>query len=237
MISKKQHTTLHKKVDNSYNNIASKFSASRNRPWIEFDLYRNFVSRADKLLDIGCGNGRLLLHLDDLDLKYTGLDISSEMIEEAKLNLSQTQSKKTFVHSSFVAKEQDLALKPESFDAIFAVASFHHLHGLANRRQFLANVYKYLKPNSTACVSVWNLWQKKYLPNFLTAFLTHPWRFNDINVKFGQTPRYYHAFMIWELKLLLWLSPFKSYELVFVDKKGYKCSRKDCHNIILVLNK
>ena len=67
------------------------------------------VSKQDHVLDIGCGNGRLLLHLDDLNVNYTGLDISSEMIEEAKLNLSQTQSEKTFVHSSFVAKDQDLS--------------------------------------------------------------------------------------------------------------------------------
>jgi len=233
MISKKEHSTLHTKVDNSYNTIAEKFSASRNRPWIEFDLYRNYVSFGESVLDIGCGNGRLLLHLDDLELSYTGLDISSQMLEQASQNLSKCKSDVSFVCSPV----NDAKIDNNKFDAIFAVASYHHLHGFYNRLRFLKNIYGWLKPNSTACVSVWNLWQAKYFKNFLTAFLTHPWRFNDLNIKFGQTPRYYHAFMIWELKLLLVLSPFKSYELVFVDKKGYKCSRKDCHNIIIVLNK
>ena len=233
MISKKQHKSLHKVVNNSYNNIASKFSASRNRPWIEFDLYKNFVSKNSSVLDIGCGNGRLLLHLDDLCLNYTGLDISSEMLAEAKLNLASAKSKKQFVCMSVL----DANFKSHQFDNIFAVASFHHLHGFFNRLNFLRNVYKWLKPNSTACVSVWNLWQIKYLPNFLTAIKSHFWRFNDLNIKFGDTPRFYHAFTVLGLRFLLFLSPFRSYELVFVDKNGYKTDKKTCHNIIMILNK
>lgn len=233
MLNKKQHKVLHSRVDKSYNSIAAKFSASRNRPWIEFDLYKNYVSDGASVLDIGCGNARLLLHLDDLNIKYTGLDISSEMIQTAKDNVSETISKKKFVNSNVLSAD----FKSESFDNIFAVASFHHLHGFINRLKFLNNLYKWSKPNSTACVSVWNLWQKKYISNFFHAFKANPFRFNDLNIKFGNTPRFYHAFTVFELKILIWLSPYKSYKLVFVDKKGYKTNKSNCHNIIMVLNK
>ena len=233
MLNKKQHKVLHSKVDISYNSIASKFSASRNKPWVEFDLYKNYISSNANVLDIGCGNGRLLLHLDDLQINYTGLDISSEMIKHAKQNTAKTLSSKTFVNSDVLGAK----FKAESFDNIFAVASFHHLHGFCNRLKFIKKLYYWSKPNSTSCVSVWNLWQKKYIPNFLQAFKSHFWRFNDLNIKFGKTPRFYHAFTIFGLHFLLFLSPYKSYKLVFVDKKGYKTSKKDCHNIILVLNK
>ena len=233
MLNKKQHKVLHSKVDKSYNTIASKFSASRNRPWIEFDLYKNYLSAGASVLDIGCGNGRLLLHFDDLNISYTGLDISSEMIEHAKLNTSNTKSNKNFVISNVL----DASFKSEQFDNIFAVASFHHLHGFINRYKFLKKLYYWSAENSTCCVSVWNLWQKKYTNNFISAFKAHFWRFNDLNIKFGTTPRFYHAFTVSGLKFLLWLSPFKSYELVSVDKKGYKSSKKNSHNIIMVLNK
>jgi len=233
MLNKNEHKVLFSKVDKSYNSIASKFSASRNKPWIEFDLYKNFVSAGASVLDIGCGNARLLLHLDDLNINYTGLDISSQMLEMAKENVQSTQSDKRFVNSNIL----DANFDNDSFDNIFAVASFHHLHGFYNRLLFLRKLYYWSKPNSTACVSVWNLWQRKYLPNFVAAFLAHFWRFNDLNIKFGKTPRFYHAFTVTGLRLLIFLSPYKSYKLVFVDKKGYKTNKKNSHNIIMVLNK
>jgi len=233
MLSKKQHKSLHNNVNKSYNSIASKFSASRNRPWIEFDLYKNFVTTGASVLDIGCGNGRLLLHLDDLPVNYTGLDISSEMLEHAAKNTSEVISKKKFVNANVL----NANFTENTFDNIFAVASFHHLHGFFNRLKFLKNLYLWSKPNSTSCVSVWNLWQKKYTPHFINALKAHFWRFNDLNIKFGDTPRFYHAFTVTGLKFLLFLSPYTSYELVFVDKKGYKTTKSNAHNIIMVLNK
>ncbi|MBT6143327.1 class I SAM-dependent methyltransferase, partial [bacterium] len=75
---------LHKVVNESYNQIASKFSKSRNKPWLEFDLYNKIAEPNSNILDIGCGNGRLLLSLNKPGIAYTALDISSEMLVQAK---------------------------------------------------------------------------------------------------------------------------------------------------------
>ncbi len=224
---------LHKVVNESYNQIASKFSKSRNKPWLEFDLYNKIAAPNSNILDIGCGNGRLLLSLNKPGIAYTALDISSEMLVQAKQNLASVNCQKTFVCSNFL----DANLGANSFDSIFSVACLHHIHGFWNRLAFLNAIYDCLKPNATACVSVWNLWQPRYAKNFKQAAKKSLFARRDLNIKFGQTARYYHAFGFWELKFLVFCSKFRACDILFVDKQQYLPSQKNSHNMILILNK
>ena len=71
---------------NSYSQIAKVFSDSRNFPWQEIEnVVRKYVKPCDKILDLGCGNGRLLKSLEKLkNFSYTGLDNCSSLIEKAQ---------------------------------------------------------------------------------------------------------------------------------------------------------
>ena len=78
------------KVD--YDNFSQTFSTSRNNmKWeeIEFFLekYPEYIDGL-KILDIGCGNGRLLDHFikspSIMDIDYFWVDASKGMIDEAK---------------------------------------------------------------------------------------------------------------------------------------------------------
>ncbi|GAH26634.1 unnamed protein product, partial [marine sediment metagenome] len=51
---------LLKKTKEDYNLIAEDFSRTRWNIWAEFSIFRDYVKGGDEILDIGCGNGRLL---------------------------------------------------------------------------------------------------------------------------------------------------------------------------------
>ncbi|HCW31121.1 TPA: hypothetical protein DGD59_00140, partial [Candidatus Collierbacteria bacterium] len=70
-------------VKNIYDNIGKEFSSSRQYIWPDLKPYLKNVKSGSSVLDVGCGNGRLLLGLPE-KTKYTGLDISKELLKEAE---------------------------------------------------------------------------------------------------------------------------------------------------------
>lgn len=70
----------------SYNKISAEFSATRAYNWSDAKLLLEFVKENDSILDVGCGNGRLI---EDLKSKiknftYLGIDNSDGLIAEAQ---------------------------------------------------------------------------------------------------------------------------------------------------------
>ena len=75
------------------------------------------------VLDVGCGTGRLLETAAERwdDVRFTGVDASEEMVEEAR--------RKHEGDARFVFKQGDASALPvesDSFDAVFSTMSFHH---------------------------------------------------------------------------------------------------------------
>lgn len=56
----------------------------------EKTLFQKFIKNNDKILDIGCGCGRICKYLENT-CNVTGIDYSSEMINKAKQNTSKTK--------------------------------------------------------------------------------------------------------------------------------------------------
>jgi trans-aconitate methyltransferase len=111
---------IKKKVKDDYDEIASSFSKTRNSAWAEFEFFSPFYKSSSKVLDLGCGNGRLYDYLKKFGFKsYLGVDQSKNLINEARKH-----------HSKAKFQVVDMAklngLKGE-YDALFAIASFHHL--------------------------------------------------------------------------------------------------------------
>ena len=74
----------------------------------------------EKLLDIGCGTGYLINMLaKEYDAEFTGLDLSPEMINQAK---SKNIKNSTFIEG----RSDDLPFKNDTFDVITCSQSFHH---------------------------------------------------------------------------------------------------------------
>ena len=192
-----------------YNSIAEEFSASRVFPWEELQVFIPYIEDNFKVLDLGCGNGRLLKVLQESNKKfdYLGLDFADNLIAAAK---------KQFPDFSFQVQDMEsLKLEPESFDMIFLIASFHHLESLKARQKVLGDIYKALKPGGLLFMTNWDLRQKKYLKNFFNQW----WKkraWNDVFISWQKYLgdkqklwRYYHSFTERELESLLLETGFK----------------------------
>ncbi|HEY1191362.1 MAG TPA: class I SAM-dependent methyltransferase [Gemmata sp.] len=116
---------------------------------------RNFAAPG-RLLDLGCGTGRLCLHFAQKGFECVGVDLSEEMLARARekslaLASAPRQERErgsaTFVNANLV----DLSALPEgSFD--FAACLFSTLgmvRGAENRARVLANALRLLKPGGT----------------------------------------------------------------------------------------
>ena len=68
----------------AYDEIASLFSSTREYIWKDIKPLKRFATKGNRILDIGCGNGRLYQLFDDLSTEFTGIDISQNLIKIAK---------------------------------------------------------------------------------------------------------------------------------------------------------
>ena len=63
---KKIAEKLRKKVVEDYDNIAGEFDSTRKNEWEEFELILPYIENNDYVVDLGCGNGRILSFADML---------------------------------------------------------------------------------------------------------------------------------------------------------------------------
>ena len=93
----------------------------------------------ETLLDAGCGTAPMISLLSEeyCDKKYTGIDLSPEMIKQAQ--------KKDLPNCEFIVGDcENLPFEENTFDIVINSQSFHHY---PNPQDFFNSVYKVLKPN------------------------------------------------------------------------------------------
>jgi len=228
-------------VKKNYQEIAKDFNETRKKYlWPELIKLTTKINDNNKILDAGCGNGRLLRALWHKKISYLGIDSSQDLINLAKKNNTKVcldkQSEKNNNNLNFEFKQGDLlnlGQIPEiNFDYIFCVAALHHIPSKELRIQVLKNLKNKLKPNGEIIITVWNLWtQAKFRKLFLKFALLKiikkkKYDFGDIffdwkNPK-GQliSQRYYHAFTKRELKKISKKAELKIKQL-YNDKFNY----------------
>lgn len=187
-----QTTDLLKKVKQDYNTIAEEFSVTRNRPWHEFELFKKIVEESGpsaRILDVGCGNGRLASALKHS--QYIGIDNSRKLLKLAREK-----------NPTFSFKYGDILKIPfqnHSFEIVFAVAVLHHVPSRALQLTALKELKRVTKLGGKVIITVWNLWQPKY-EKYIDR-KTHesfiPWGV------YKKTERYYHAFTAQEIEELI----------------------------------
>lgn len=211
-------------VSNNYQDIASEFDLTRKKElWPEIQVFAAEVETGARVLDLACGNGRLIESLKNKKVDYLGLDSSSNLIYLAQKNYPD--------YNFIIGDMLDLKkIAKEKYDYIFCLAALQHIPSKKLRLQVLQNINLKLAPGGQAIISNWNLWgKKKYrvllLKNYLRRLLAlnkfagndllFPWKSPD-----GQamSERYYHAFTGRELKKLAKLAKF---EIVLFKKDKY----------------
>lgn len=191
-----------------YDSIAKEFSDSRAFLWEELIPLVKYLEQGDKVLDLGCGNGRLFGLLRDKNINYTGVDSSEELIKIAK----EKYPEDAFRFS--VAEAISLPFPDDSFDKIYCIAVLHHIPSDKFRAKFLEEIKRILKHKGLLILTVWNLWSKKETFWFLLKYtilrffgkskldfrdIIYPWKGSaDKN----RAERYFHCFDQKELENL-----------------------------------
>lgn len=217
---------IQKKVKKDYNEIAGEFAGTRQFPWKDFELFEEYYRSDFDVLDLGCGNGRLLQFLEKHGFKsYLGVDQSEKLLEIAR----NEHPKQRFL----LADMSDLPDLGRKFDAIFAIASFHHLSPRWQLKT-LREWRKLLKPGGYIFMTNWNLHQPKYwwllvrsliFPVYGVRGLLVPWR-HTVN-------RYYFAFTKMRLARLLEKAGFVIVKNDYV-KEGKTAKLLDARNILTI---
>ena len=138
-------------VRDEYNRLASGYDR-RWRRYVDVTLNAavdaiEFQGR-ESVLDVACGTGELemRLHTQWPDLRLTGVDLSSEMLAQAKLKDKTNRVK--WVEGD-VAR---LPLPDQSFDCVFCVNSFHYF---PSARNALAEMRRVLRHDGSLVLVDW----------------------------------------------------------------------------------
>lgn len=221
------------KTRQDYNLIAEDFSRKRERIWEEFDFLKSKVVSGEKVLDLGCGNGRFIEFFKKQGIEYFGVDNSERLIEIAK---------KRHPEGNFqVADSFNLPFPDNFFDKIISIAVLHHIPSYGKRTEFLKEAKRILKPKGVLILTVWYLWQKKTAWKLLlqNIFLKLTGRskldFNDIFIPWKDSQgkiraqRYFHCFTKKELQKLAEKAGFKIKKIsLFQRSAGF-------FNLVLIL--
>ncbi len=208
---------------NVYNTIADHFSKTRSFLWPEFAAFSPYIKRNDHVIDIGCGNGRLIEFLQDKDCTYLGIDQSEELLHQARMR---------WPHSSFDCGDMSVYhYGRERFDAAFFIASIHHLASSDEQLKVLQRVFTALKPGGHVFITVWNLWQPKYRKFVLKT----PYHHSYIPYTKGNNVqhRFYYAFTKSELKQLCEQAGFQTCE-IWYSNKDQVSTRLQARNICFI---
>ncbi|MBP3956577.1 class I SAM-dependent methyltransferase [Gemmata sp. G18] len=167
-----------------------------------------------KLVDLGCGTGRLCLHFAAKGFDCVGVDLSDEMLAKARVNATAANVNVEWRNANLV----DLSALPEaSFD--FAACLFSTLgmvRGSENRAKVLANVFRTLKPGGRFVLHVHNRWFRglglsRVCGQFFSTLFGRP-SAGDISMSqaYGGAPLTLHHFMKREAVTMLWEAGFRT---------------------------
>lgn len=207
----------------NYDLIAKTWDQTRKNIWPEMNDFKNYLKSGDRILDAGCGNGRLVKALEGLDVKYVGVDNSSELVALAKSNF--------LGYDFFVSDFLKTDFADNSFDAIFCLAALHHIPSGQKRNQAIGEFKRLLKPGGNLFMLNWHY----SCPGFAMLFLRYTLSkilgkseldFGDIYVSWqkNKIKRFVHLFSKYGLKKMLKKNGFKT-ERNFISKpspRGYK---------------
>ncbi|KTG10503.1 SAM-dependent methyltransferase [Haloprofundus marisrubri] len=135
--------------------MAEHFASTREYPWPEV---KSFVAdatddeQATRALDLGCANGRHCELLSEHAASVVGLDVSRELLREARKRATERDFDVSLVHGDAAR----LPFCDETFDLAVYVATLHHLTSREARVDSLDELARVLRPGGRALVSAWS---------------------------------------------------------------------------------
>ncbi|MEI8361560.1 MAG: class I SAM-dependent methyltransferase [bacterium] len=221
-------TYLRKIVAKNYQDIATRFDVTRHgMRWPELDNITAKVLPCESVLDVGCGNARLVNSLRHGYLSYVGVEQSGNLAKLARANINTANSK--IIVGDIL--ELDKFVK-EEFDWVFCVAVLHHIPGRNLQVKALKQLADRLNVNGQIVISVWCMWQwpklrREIIKQALKKLVgLNRMDFGDIVFDWNDgvaSPRYYHFFTerglhkiirLAELQVVSWRKTEKNYYII-----------------------
>ena len=128
--------------------MVARFSEEHTRSCV--NLVRSFASQSHRILDIGCGIGRIANPLSKSGMYVTGVDFSAEMIAIAKLNASRIDCPARYEIGSML----NLPFESASFDRVYCFRAFTHLLTRDDQLQALREMHRVLEIGGRALIEV-----------------------------------------------------------------------------------
>jgi len=210
-----------------YTHIAKYFDKTRNTIWEDFSIFESHVKEGSRVLDVGCGNGRLYAFLKKKNILYVGIDENPFLIEQARERYPEA----TFVVGNILSLDTIPGIAGQSFDAIFSIAVLCHIPSRILQERVMKMMHMLLSRNGTVFLLNWNMWRiarkHKNIWKSLHQRLTmspltwrdkynvseHDLEFRDVMTWWGTrvigAPLYYRAFTRGELHNILHSAGFK----------------------------
>ena len=124
----------------------SEFYSVGERDWAEFaERWQRYGLARGSCLEIGCGAGRITRWLADSFDRVIAVDVSSDMIEYAKLHVSSAVE-------FHVVDGTTLPVDEHSVDSVFSVLVFQHFEQVSDAKDYLREVARVIVPNGTIMI-------------------------------------------------------------------------------------
>jgi tRNA (uracil-5-)-methyltransferase TRM9 len=140
-----------------YDRFARQFAQSRTPNQPGWQRLLPFLPQGGRLLDVGCGHGRLARLLDQQGRRvaYVGVDGSQELLAIARAGAAALAIPTSFVDADVTSDGWIEQLPARHFDAIVALAVLHHIPGGQGRRNLLAQLTGLLAEEGVLALSTW----------------------------------------------------------------------------------
>lgn len=177
-----------------WNAVAPSWASYKKSPLPEVSEF--LKDKTGNILDLACGSGR---HFQCIKGTVYGVDFSDEMLRLAR----EANTKKSNSNLNLIKAEADnLPFENNLFDSAIYIAGLHCIDSEIKRKKSLLELYRVLKPNAEALITVWSKNHKRLKNKEKEALL--PWTVNGIKYK-----RYYYIYGKEELESLLKETGFK----------------------------
>lgn len=232
------------KTISDYSKIAVDFDRTRSKTqWQVMQALADFAGSGERILDFGCGNGRLFDLLKSKNIEYVGIDPVEEFIDICREKYSDHKNAH-FAVFDFDAENFKLNFPDNYFDKIFAFAVFHHLPSRKLRADVLRELKRVLKDDGKIFLTVWNLWRGWTLRGITKFFLLKIFDrirecdgvavgdldFGDLFIDYRvadkkvSVQRYHHAFTRWGIGKMAKDAGLKAEKIFYDNNKFNLCA-------------
>lgn len=141
----------------------------RKYDWDRYAIAEQLIHPGKKILDIGCGEGYMLLRLKDKFDELSGLDVAPSRLKEAEINIKEIDpsmgAKFKFMEGN---ADDPLPFPNEFFNVITCIAVIEHVYDIFS---LVKEIHRVLKPDGYVIAEVPNIAYLKHRISLLLGLL------------------------------------------------------------------